>query len=184
MNEKHYGQEHLEVATTLTNLGNTYRELKDYEKAKELFERALKTLERHYGQDHFGVAITLTNLGNVYGDLGDFDWAKEIIERAVNIDVKHFGEDDVEVAMTLRNLAMTHGKLGEYQQAAEMLERVLPVFETHFGAHHDQCKDVRLKLYLATRLKKRACTVGHQIANVVGCHAQMVASLQQLQCDG
>ena len=93
-------------------------------------------------------------------------------------------QDHVEVAMSLYNLATAHGNLGEYQQAAEMLERVLPVYEYHFGAHHDHCTKVRQAFDLACRLKWRACPDGHQIAIVVGCHAQIVASLQQSQRDG
>ena len=73
----------LEVAGTLTNLGNAYGDLGDTKKKKELLERALVIQERHYGAEHPEVARTLKNLGNAYGDLGDTKKKKELLERAL-----------------------------------------------------------------------------------------------------
>ena len=69
--EGFYGQDHPEVAKTLTNLGNAEGALGNAARQKELLERALKIKEGFYGQDHPEVAITLTNLGNAEGDLGN-----------------------------------------------------------------------------------------------------------------
>ena len=151
--KEHFGEEHFTVTRTWANVGIAYRNLGQYEKAKELFERALKIQEQHYGQDHFEVARTLTNLATAYGELKDYDKAKDVLERALKINERHYGHGSVEVAITLSNLARAHGKLGEYKEAAEMLQRVLPVFEDHFGAHHDWCNDVRQALDEATRSK-------------------------------
>ena len=60
----------------LRNLGIAHQILGEYEKAKDVLERALNIDEKHCGQDHIEVAITLTNLGNVYSKLGDYDKAK------------------------------------------------------------------------------------------------------------
>ena len=57
------------MASTLVNLGIAYRELADYDKAKDILERALNIEEQHFGQGHFEVAKTITTLGNVYGRL-------------------------------------------------------------------------------------------------------------------
>eukprot|EP00971_Amphidinium_carterae_P194018 3849549-Amphidinium_carterae.1 len=62
--ESHYGQEHPEVAITLTNLGDAAKQ-RDYQ------ERALRIEESRYGQEHPHVAIMLANLGVAYGCLGD-----------------------------------------------------------------------------------------------------------------
>ena len=128
---------------TSGNLGIANFELGEYEKAKELFERALKTDEQHYGQDHFDVSRSLENLGNAHRMLGEYDRAEELLEWAFNIKVRQCGQDHVEVAVTLYNLALVHGKLGEHEKAAEMWERVLLVYKDHFGFHHDRCTKVR-----------------------------------------
>ena len=98
--------------------------LGQYDKAKELFERALKIQEQHHDQDHFQLAKMLTKPGNVFGRLGDQSKKKELLERAFDVFVKHYGHGSVEVAITIYNLALAHGELGEYQKAAE-----LPVFQ-------------------------------------------------------
>ena len=57
--EGFYGQDHPEVAITLTNLGNAEGDPLAMQPAmKELLERALKIQEGFYGQDHPEVART------------------------------------------------------------------------------------------------------------------------------
>ena len=50
--ERAYGRDHPEVATTLTNLGNAYGDLGDHAKERDMLERALAINERAYGRDH------------------------------------------------------------------------------------------------------------------------------------
>jgi tetratricopeptide (TPR) repeat protein len=73
IDERHYGPDHPEVATTLVNLGNAYGSLGDAQKSRELLEHALTINERHYGPDHPEVAPTLGSLGIAYGYLGDLN---------------------------------------------------------------------------------------------------------------
>lgn len=37
----HFGNEHFEAAKVLLNLGNLYKELREFEKAEEMYERSL-----------------------------------------------------------------------------------------------------------------------------------------------
>ena len=60
IDEAYFGEDHKEVAITLTNLGNAYGDLGDAAKERELLERALKILEAYFGEDHKDVAIILT----------------------------------------------------------------------------------------------------------------------------
>ncbi len=134
--EAHYGKEHVEVAVTLTNLGNAYGALGDYKQQKELLERALKIQETHCGKECVSVASTLTNLGNAYGALGDAKQQKELLERALKIKEVHYGKEHVEVAVTLSNLGVTNGNLGDVKQKKELLERALKIQEAHYGKEH------------------------------------------------
>jgi len=61
--ERAFGQEHVEVAITLTNLGNAYGVLCGAGRQRDLLERALATKGRAFGPVHVEVVITLTSLG-------------------------------------------------------------------------------------------------------------------------
>ena len=74
---------HFEVAKTLTNLGNVYRELKHYKKAKNVLERAVIIKVKHVGHGSVEVAITLHNLALAHGCLGEYQKASEMWERVV-----------------------------------------------------------------------------------------------------
>eukprot|EP00971_Amphidinium_carterae_P197248 3915211-Amphidinium_carterae.1 len=50
--ETHYGEQHPEVARTLTNLGNACGSLGDGQKQRDYLERSLRILESHYGEEH------------------------------------------------------------------------------------------------------------------------------------
>ncbi|WP_341747470.1 tetratricopeptide repeat protein [Candidatus Tisiphia endosymbiont of Dascillus cervinus] len=78
--EKHYGSDHFEVASTLTSLGNTYGILGNPQKQKELLERALMIQEKHYGFEH--VNVTLLSAAE-QGQLEVVKWLVE--EKGVNI---------------------------------------------------------------------------------------------------
>ena len=69
--EGFFGQDHPEVAKTLTNLGRAEGELGNAARKKELLERALKIQEGFFGQGHPGVAGTLRSLGNTEVSLGN-----------------------------------------------------------------------------------------------------------------
>ena len=89
IDEPHYGQDHPEVAVTLTNLANAHGDLGNYQTAKEMLERALAIQETHFGKDHPQVAITLDNLAMSEAELLDFEPAERHIAQADQIRVNH-----------------------------------------------------------------------------------------------
>jgi tetratricopeptide (TPR) repeat protein len=91
--EKHYGKDHPQTGITLTNLGNAWGSLGDYEKQKDLLTRVLEISEKHYGKDHPQTGITLDNLGDAWGSLGDYEKQKDLSTRALEIKEKHYGKD-------------------------------------------------------------------------------------------
>ncbi len=131
--EVYYGENHIEMARTLNDLGNAYGSLGDYVKKREYLELALKIQEPHYGKDHVNVAITLTNLGSVYGSLGDHVKERDYLERALKIMEAHYGKNHVEVARTLNNLGIAYGSFGDYVKKRDHLERALKIKRAHYG---------------------------------------------------
>ena len=66
---------------SVASLGNVYRNIGDYYKAKELLEKALLIYENHYGKQHNRTARVYIYLGSIYRNIGDYTKAKEFIRK-------------------------------------------------------------------------------------------------------
>ena len=52
IDERTYGRDHVNVASTLANLGSAYGHLDDHVKQREMLERAIAIKEKAHGPDH------------------------------------------------------------------------------------------------------------------------------------
>ncbi len=69
----------------LRALGDTYREIGDFENARATYQQALNLSAALYGPEHPEVAAAVNNLGSVLHDLGDLAGARAAFERALRI---------------------------------------------------------------------------------------------------
>jgi tetratricopeptide (TPR) repeat protein len=69
-------------------LGNVYRALGNYEKAKNLLEKSLLIYKKH-PKRFLGAARVLGYLGVVYRGSGDYKKAKNLLEQSLVICMKH-----------------------------------------------------------------------------------------------
>ncbi|CAE7358286.1 nphp3 [Symbiodinium sp. CCMP2592] len=144
--EREFGPDHCDVATTLSNLGNAYDRLGNINKQKELLERALAINEREYGPNHHVVATTLVNLGSVYGRLGEHETQRDILERALQIMEAEFGLNSHKVSASLVNLSLAYGALGDVKRQRDLLERALKINEQEYGRDHRAVANTLLNL--------------------------------------
>ena len=75
------GNEHLEVAKSLTSLGTVALEKGDYAAAEDLYREALGMRRRLLGNDHLDVAAGANNLANALRSKGDVAGAEASIAR-------------------------------------------------------------------------------------------------------
>eukprot|EP00930_Biecheleria_cincta_P031993 TRINITY_DN221_c0_g1_i1.p1 TRINITY_DN221_c0_g1~~TRINITY_DN221_c0_g1_i1.p1 ORF type:complete len:1091 (+),score=195.25 TRINITY_DN221_c0_g1_i1:141-3413(+) len=75
--EQEHGQNQIETAWALTNLGIVCGDLGDHRRKMELLERALIINEGEFGKDHMETARALRSLSNACGALGNHRLAKE-----------------------------------------------------------------------------------------------------------
>jgi tetratricopeptide (TPR) repeat protein len=68
-----------------------YKALGDYEKARDLLEKALRSAVKNFGELHPAVAIRKLNLGTVYINLQNRKKAKQLIGQAYDIFVTTLG---------------------------------------------------------------------------------------------
>ncbi|CAH3103920.1 unnamed protein product, partial [Porites lobata] len=145
-----FGEDHADVATSYNNLAVVYFNLKEYNQAKELHEKALMISKKIFGEDHADVATSYNNLAAVYDNLKEYNQAKELHEKALMISKKIFelhekalmirkkifGEDHADVATSYNNLALVYYNLKEYNQAKELHEKALMIRKKIFGEDH------------------------------------------------
>jgi eukaryotic-like serine/threonine-protein kinase len=92
-------------AALLDTLGNDFRSLGEYDKARELLDEGLTIRLAHLGDDHLDTAMSLYHLGWLHHDLGNYAEAERFYDRALAVQKKLRGPDDPLTADTLFNLA-------------------------------------------------------------------------------
>jgi tetratricopeptide (TPR) repeat protein len=118
------------------NLAMGLRHLGNYQGAKELLEKVVKSDENNFGFDHSSTVSSYSNLAEVLRNLGDYQGAKELLEKAVKSDENNFGFDHPSTAISYSNLAAVLRDLGDYQSAKELSEKVVESDENNFGIDH------------------------------------------------
>ncbi|MDY6933189.1 MAG: tetratricopeptide repeat protein [Spirochaetota bacterium] len=118
------------------NLALALKALGDYEGAKELLKRAMRSAEKNFGPHHPATAVSYSNLATVLKDLGDYEGAKGLLEKAMRSDEKNFGADHPSTARSYSNLALVLQDLGDYEGAKGLLEKAMRSDEKNFGADH------------------------------------------------
>jgi CHAT domain-containing protein/tetratricopeptide (TPR) repeat protein len=124
---------------SLNNLANLYRDMGQYERAEELYKRALLNQEVVPGKkNHPDVAHSLNNLANLYGDMGKHERAEPLYTRALAIREAALGERHPDVAHSLSDLASLHKYLGDHERAESLYERTLSIREAALGKNHPE----------------------------------------------
>lgn len=134
--ESRLGSEHLDVATSVTNLAHLSFETGDFAGARSLYKRALGIREKLLGPDHLEVARSLNGVGNVELSTGNYTAARQCYERALAIRSRTLGDEHLDVATSLGNLAALLQEIGDYAAARAHNERALAIREKLLGPEH------------------------------------------------
>ena len=131
-----YGEEHLEVATSLHTLAVLYDTQGKYQEAESLFRQSLAIKEKIFGQDHPEVARSLNSIAVVNWNQGKYAEAEPLFQRSLAIKEKALGPDDPEVGNTLTNLGALYHQQNKYEEAEPLLKRALSISEKALGLDH------------------------------------------------
>jgi tetratricopeptide (TPR) repeat protein/DNA-binding CsgD family transcriptional regulator len=121
-----YGENHEKKALLLIYLGNFYRSVGDYSKAKALLTQSLDIYSKH--PNYLRSARVLGYLGSVYRDLGNYKVSKDLLEQSLNIYKKHAPEE-IGHAWILAKLGSVYTILGDYEKAKVLLEDSLNIYK-------------------------------------------------------
>lgn len=120
------GEDHLDVARVLTNLGAVQTQLERFDEAVLTHNRAL-AIQQGAGADDSEIHPSLRGLGMVQMRQGDFRAALESFRSAQTIVEKKFGDNHPFSADSLHNVALALEKLNRFEEAQKLLERSLDI---------------------------------------------------------
>ena len=120
-----FGDEHVDLAQTLQDLGTVLADKGDYATAAQRFEQALAMRRKLLGNENADVAITLSELGRVYQDEGFNERAEPLHREALRIRRAVLGEEDRETAVSLSDLASVLRLNGDLDGAELLLRQCL-----------------------------------------------------------
>ena len=117
------GEDHKKTLGTVGKLGIVYKKLKEYDKALEYYERALKGSEMMMGKTHPSTLGTVMNIAGVYLDgLKDYGKAEELIQRALEGKEAQLGKDHEDTKQCAMNLAICLADAGEKLKLRKILD--------------------------------------------------------------
>jgi len=150
------GDNYVDVAVTLNNVGQIYRHLGKYDKAMDAYQRALAVMKASLGDSHRNVAATLHNIALLKTTQGEYDEALVLYKEVLTVQRSALGDEHPDVAVTLSNMAEVfeyHGDIGERGKCLRSTGRKSSVLSSPSSSYR------RGKYRKATRLYKKALRV-------------------------
>ncbi|HEY9787539.1 MAG TPA: tetratricopeptide repeat protein [Candidatus Obscuribacterales bacterium] len=144
-NAETYGDKDKRLVATLQHLAQLHDEKGEYDKAKALYERALKCNQAIYGQESKHVAATISNLALVYKHQGNYAEATSLYLKAIAILEKSFPDSQL-LAANYHNLAVVFEDQGKWSDAESLLKKAVAAFDKSLGEDHPQTKSVLASL--------------------------------------
>lgn len=126
LREQFLGKEHGSVAISLNGLASIYMVMADYNKAEELYKKALTITEKQTDNQR-NLAIAINNLAELYRTMGHFTEAEPLFKKALELDKSSFGTEHPRVAIRFNNLAELYRQMGDYTKAIQLLEMALDI---------------------------------------------------------
>ena len=123
------------VLASLHRLGDLYLSRRDYDAARQTFERLLKALEERFGPEAWNIGATLDRLAILYSLDRDFRKAEETYLRAVAVREKYYGAENVMTAEPVFQLAQFYRRQKQFEQALANYKRTLTIYSRVSGVN-------------------------------------------------
>lgn len=128
--------EHPALAAAYNNVGSTYGDLGDHNRALEYLLKALAIKEKVLPPNHPDLASSYSNVGMTYGDLGDHTKALEYQLKALAIFEKVLPPEHPHLASSYNNVGSIYSHLGDHRKALEYQLKALTIKEKMLPLDH------------------------------------------------
>ncbi|CAF4749387.1 unnamed protein product, partial [Rotaria sp. Silwood2] len=127
---KKWGNQHPDTASNYNSIGEIYRKLGDYAKAREYYDKALQAS----GKDPVGKALAkqavcYNNIGIVYQEQKQYREALGYYQKAFEIRQKYFPSDETSLGMSCNHIGNVHYLLKLYDDAIHYYQEDLEIYK-------------------------------------------------------
>lgn len=131
-----YGENHPSSVNTLINLAAIHKDMREFEQAIPLFEKAIEARKVMEGEGSLNYGMALAMASGCYREIEKYDVADKYIKEAFLVVVTLHGEDSVGAAVILNSMGMLYKKQNKFERAVDAYERALKIREEHLGLQH------------------------------------------------
>jgi tetratricopeptide (TPR) repeat protein len=139
--EKCLGEDHLDVAGSYQNIGESLCKLGDFQGALAAYRESLSILESLLGENHADVASGHSLLGDVLYQQGDFQGAMEEYSIALAIREEVFGKTHHTTADSHSEIGRLLAEVQDYDEAESRHRKALRIRETVVGKESPQAAE-------------------------------------------
>ena len=134
--EKVLGPEHPSTVQTLINVAIGYQNIEDYDKAEQLFRRALDIREKILGPDHPKTVSILEGIASLLSTKGKLDEAEILVRQVLKRKENSSGTDHPDIASSLSILGELYRRKADYKSGESVFRRALAIREKRLGPDH------------------------------------------------
>lgn len=134
----YYGEEHPSTVNSILNYANVLKDMKEYEKSIDYFERAIEGRKKLEGDDSLNYAMAKAMAAAAYREVGDFVKADLYLKDAYLKAALEYGEEHISLAAILNSQGMLYKKQGKFERALDSYQRALKLKIDHFGEGHPE----------------------------------------------
>lgn len=138
MRIKCLGPDHVDVATTLNNIGRIFVQGDQFDRALGYYQDALRIRRISLGTNSLDYAATAFNAGQSLHQKGDLDEAAKLYHEFLRVATIKFGKCHRDVAVVLSGIAQIHQEKREFEKALELYEESLAAGKAALGEYHSE----------------------------------------------
>ncbi|KAL7486343.1 hypothetical protein ACHAW6_015561 [Cyclotella cf. meneghiniana] len=132
------GPDHVDVATTLNNIGRIYVQNDQFDRALGYYQDALRIRRISLGTNSLDYAATAFNAGQSLHQKGELDEAAKLYHEFLRVATMKFGRSHRDVAVVLSGIAQIHQEKREFDKALELYEESLSAGKAALGEYHPE----------------------------------------------
>ncbi|CAF0804261.1 unnamed protein product [Didymodactylos carnosus] len=128
--------DHLNIASAYTNIGNVCLIKNDIEQAQHYYKHAYEIRIKFLPEDHLHIGWSLYNLGRVSHKQNNYDEALNYFQLVLHIYAKYYSTDNIYTARVLENMGRVYNDKSNANKTLDYLTRALEMYRRLFPAQH------------------------------------------------